>query len=96
MSVFDTPFRAVVGCFIPFLTLVLSSSCLAEMQPCTYPPQHPGYINAEGRCVPRPTLKDIPGDAPTAKCRDGTESHSKNRSGTCSRHGGVAQWYTTR
>jgi large subunit ribosomal protein L22e/Meckel syndrome type 1 protein len=28
-----------------------------------------------------------------AKCRDGTYSHSAHRSGTCSRHGGVAQWY---
>lgn len=29
----------------------------------------------------------------TAKCRDGTLSSSAHRSGTCSRHGGVAQWY---
>lgn len=29
----------------------------------------------------------------TAKCRDGTMSFSQHRSGTCSRHGGVAQWY---
>ena len=29
----------------------------------------------------------------TAKCRDNTYSHSAHRSGTCARHGGVAQWY---
>lgn len=28
----------------------------------------------------------------TAQCKDGTYSHSKSRSGTCSRHGGVAKW----
>lgn len=28
----------------------------------------------------------------TAICRDGTYSYSKNRRGTCSRHGGVARW----
>jgi len=28
----------------------------------------------------------------TAVCRDGTYSHSGHRSGTCSSHGGVAQW----
>jgi hypothetical protein len=28
----------------------------------------------------------------TAICRDGTPSYSQHRSGTCSRHGGVAQW----
>ncbi len=29
----------------------------------------------------------------TAKCKDGTYSHSLHHSGTCSRHGGVAQFY---
>lgn len=29
----------------------------------------------------------------TAKCKDGTLSTSAHRSGTCARHGGVAQWY---
>ena len=29
----------------------------------------------------------------TAKCKDGTFSTSAHRSGTCSRHGGVAQWF---
>jgi hypothetical protein len=29
----------------------------------------------------------------TAKCRDGSTSFSAHRSGTCSRHGGVAQFY---
>jgi Protein of unknown function (DUF3761) len=33
----------------------------------------------------------LPGKA-TAKCKDGSLSSSKHRSGTCSRHGGVAQW----
>jgi hypothetical protein len=30
--------------------------------------------------------------SPTAKCRDGTFSYSATRAGTCSRHGGVAEW----
>ena len=29
----------------------------------------------------------------TARCRDNTYSHSATHSGTCSQHGGVAQWY---
>ena len=28
----------------------------------------------------------------TARCRDGTYSFSEHRSGTCSSHGGVAEW----
>ncbi|HWJ37004.1 MAG TPA: DUF3761 domain-containing protein [Steroidobacteraceae bacterium] len=31
----------------------------------------------------------------TAKCKDGTYSKSKHHSGTCSHHGGVANWLTT-
>jgi len=30
--------------------------------------------------------------APTAKCKDGTMSHSKQHKGACSHHGGVAEW----
>jgi hypothetical protein len=30
----------------------------------------------------------------TAKCKDGTYSKSAHRSGTCSSHGGVAEWLT--
>jgi hypothetical protein len=30
----------------------------------------------------------------TAKCKDGTYSKSQHQSGTCSNHGGVAEWLT--
>jgi hypothetical protein len=40
--------------------------------------------------TPAPTLTPPP--APTAICNDGTPSTSPHRSGTCSHHGGVAQW----
>src|SRR5436190_4850088 len=33
--------------------------------------------------------------AQTARCRDGSLSYSKTRSGTCSRHGGVAEWLSS-
>lgn len=29
----------------------------------------------------------------TARCNDGTYSYSQHRQGTCSHHGGVAEWY---
>jgi hypothetical protein len=32
----------------------------------------------------------------TAKCKDGTYSKSTHHSGTCSHHGGVAQWLNTK
>jgi hypothetical protein len=37
------------------------------------------------------TAAVAPGAA-TARCKDGTLSYSKHRSGTCAGHGGVAQW----
>jgi hypothetical protein len=38
-----------------------------------------------------PTPTPSPSE-PTAICNDGTPSNSPHRSGTCSHHGGVAQW----
>ena len=47
------------------------------------------YRNVDGNCIHRPS--DDPSGA-SAKCRDGSYSYSQNRRGTCSGHGGVAQW----
>jgi hypothetical protein len=38
-------------------------------------------------------LSDNPPANATARCADGTYSHSKTRRGACSHHGGVIQWY---
>ena len=53
-----------------------------------------GYINVDGEWVPSPT-RTADGQPPpgaSAKCRDGTFSFSRHRQGTCSHHGGVAEW----
>ncbi len=52
------------------------------------------YTNSSGNEVHSPAYSDdnsVPSGA-TAKCKDGTYSFSQHRSGTCSGHGGVAQW----
>lgn len=52
------------------------------------------YTNSSGNTVHSPAYSEtdaIPAGA-TAQCRDGTYSFSQHRSGTCSYHGGVAQW----
>ncbi|MCW3478727.1 DUF3761 domain-containing protein [Neisseriaceae bacterium JH1-16] len=52
--------------------------------------EHGTYTNKDGRTVHSPAHTRS-GKAPqgaTAKCRDG----SQHRRGTCSRHGGVADW----
>lgn len=52
------------------------------------------YTNVDGNEVHSPaysTDNSVPAGA-TAQCSDGTYSFSQHRSGTCSHHGGVAQW----
>lgn len=50
------------------------------------------YVNSRGHCVHRPMKANRAPVGATAKCRDGTYSFSQSRRGTCSWHGGVAQW----
>lgn len=53
-----------------------------------------GYTNSQGEWVQSPTrtLNGQPPAGASAKCRDDTYSFSRSRRGTCSHHGGVAQW----
>ena len=48
-----------------------------------------GYTNSAGNYVQSPSSNP---QGATAQCKDGTYSYSQSRSGTCSHHGGVAQW----
>ncbi|WP_454826443.1 DUF3761 domain-containing protein [Paraburkholderia xenovorans] len=75
------------------------SSAFAYVAPGTTPDEanlsnHNSYTNRDGNTVHAPA-RSLSGKAPegaTARCRDGTYSFSRHRSGTCSRHGGVADW----
>jgi hypothetical protein len=52
------------------------------------------YENSAGNivCKPYAPSNGEPPAGATAKCEDGTYSFSESRSGTCSHHGGVAEW----
>ena len=52
------------------------------------------YVNRDGVVVHRPahTVSGAAPDGASAQCRDGSYSFSLHHSGTCSHHGGVAQW----
>ena len=52
------------------------------------------YVNVDGNCVHRPEQAPTAPAGATARCVDGTYSFSQHRSGTCSHHGGVAEWLT--
>lgn len=50
------------------------------------------YTNVDGDRVPSPVRsRSVPAGA-SARCGDGTYSFSRHRGGTCSHHGGVAEW----
>lgn len=50
------------------------------------------YVNTAGNTVHSPAYADSVPIGASARCRDGTYSFSQSRRGTCSHHGGVAQW----
>ncbi|TCK64583.1 DUF3761 domain-containing protein [Curtobacterium sp. PhB136] len=50
------------------------------------------YVNTAGNTVCRPEVSPNAPSGATAKCGDGTYSFSQSRRGTCSSHGGVADW----
>ncbi len=51
------------------------------------------YINSKGNKVHSPAYAPSKPAGASARCRDGTYSFSQSRRGTCSHHGGVAEWY---
>lgn len=50
------------------------------------------YTNVDGKRVHRPVHASHTPAHATAKCGDGTYSFSQHSRGTCSHHGGVANW----
>jgi len=61
----------------------------------TLPPTTSGrsYVNVDGVRVPSPVFSETKPAGATARCRDGSYSFSQHRRGTCSYHGGVAEWF---
>jgi Protein of unknown function (DUF3761) len=68
--------------------LLLASPMRADDQ-CSVHASHSEYESSDHVEVHGP---DCDNAGVTAHCQDGTLSHSRHHSGTCSRHGGVARW----
>ena len=50
------------------------------------------YINSVGNKIHSPAYSNTVPVGASARCRDGSYSFSQSRRGTCSHHGGVANW----
>lgn len=79
-----TTIRSVFAFVLAVMMLV---PCLALGAQADY------YINRDGQAVHRPEHAASRPQGATARCRDGEYSFSRHHRGTCSGHGGVAQWY---
>lgn len=75
-------------------TISTATTSAATKQATTTTPVAPNgtYTNTSGNVVPSPYYAPTAPAGASARCRDGTYSFSQNRRGTCSRHGGVAEW----
>jgi hypothetical protein len=71
--------KKIITMLLLFCTTVLAQYC-----------PNGSYVNSYGNTVCRPSSSNAGGA--TAVCKDGTYSYSQSRRGTCSGHGGVAQW----
>jgi hypothetical protein len=58
------------------------------------PPATAAKSSTATKSVPTAKAGNTDPTGATAKCKDGTYSKSAHRSGTCSSHGGVAEWLT--
>ena len=77
----------------PVIQIVARGTYVAPQVPATPNCANGTYVNSAGNTVCRPVQSDTRPAGATARCRDGSYSYSQSRRGTCSHHGGVAQWY---
>jgi hypothetical protein len=69
-----------------------ASDTNAREESRTAPDTQPQAKSAPQGRAPATSQRTAPAGKPMARCKDGTMSYSQHRSGTCSRHGGVAEW----
>lgn len=50
------------------------------------------YINVDGELVLCPEESGSP-QKPSGMCRDGNYTYARHKTGACSRHGGLKEWY---
>jgi uncharacterized protein YgiM (DUF1202 family) len=77
------------------IALLQTTESAPPQRPRLTSPRAPGrsYVNVDGVRVPSPVFSESKPAGTTARCRDGSYSFSQHRRGTCSHHGGVAEWY---
>jgi hypothetical protein len=78
--------QSLTGAASVVLALQQSQPAPTASAPSTSVPAQPGSVTAPIAAHPAGS---------TARCGDGTYSFNAHRTGTCSHHGGVAEWFAT-
>jgi hypothetical protein len=96
-AVFVVPTPTVVPAASPSVTVRPSSAPKTTAAPPASAPAPAScggdyYRNVDGDCIHRPVSSSTAPAGATAECRDGSYSFSQHHQGTCSGHGGVAEW----
>jgi hypothetical protein len=81
--------RAVIGVALAAM-LAVPPAALAGTLSCH--DREGYYVNSDAQLVHRPKCTSRHENGETAICADGSHSFSRHHQGTCSHHGGVAQW----
>jgi hypothetical protein len=69
---------------------------MAAAAPATAAPATAAKTATASKSAPTAAASNTDPAGATAKCKDGTYSKSQHHSGTCSSHGGVAEWLTAK
>ncbi len=72
---------------------IVTIAALAAVPAFAYSGYGDYYVNRDGKLIHRPEHEKSRPAGAEALCRDGEYSFSTHHRGTCSGHGGVAQWY---
>ena len=88
-------FKAAKRAILAAATALLAVACVVGQisDANAYACNNRHYVNSSGHVVHSPSCgNESEPPQHTATCRDGSISYSEHHSGTCSGHGGVAQW----
>jgi Protein of unknown function (DUF3761) len=85
------PATAPAPAAAPATPAAATKAAPAAAAPAAAAPAQPKAATAS-KTAPTATAGNTDPTGATAKCKDGTYSKSQHHSGTCSSHGGVAEW----
>jgi hypothetical protein len=84
--------RAAFLAFAAVLALAATAEARSHHPPTASSSDDAYYTNVSGHRVHRPIRAAARPSGASAQCRDGSYSFSEHHRGTCSHHGGVADW----